>query len=144
MPDARTLEPVQVVLEPEVFLMLSQASTPEPGARLRQRRLRAEGPSPRRDERAKPPRRGWTDDPELGDSEAARDTYSGEEVVLDPFVREFILLELPMVVHKDLRSAPPPAIAPAPAAPSSEQPARVDPRLAPLAAIAERLRGRKD
>ncbi|HMR80646.1 MAG TPA: hypothetical protein PKD61_36300, partial [Polyangiaceae bacterium] len=54
--------------------------------------------------------------------------------MLDPFVREFLLLDLPMVpVSSDLPTGAIPAI-PRPPAESGEKP--VDPRLAPLAAIA--------
>ena len=48
---------------------------------------------------------GWSSDPTLADDESARDTYAGDQVVLDPFLREFILLELPMFpLRSDLRS----------------------------------------
>jgi DUF177 domain-containing protein len=146
MPDSRTLEPVELELAPELFLMLSPACPPE--AARRRSRGKGKGRAPAgRDEpptaQRKGKSRGWPEDPELSDGDAAADTYDGEEVLLDRFVREFILLELPMVAHKDLRSAPPPAIGPLPPA-ADEQQERVDPRLAPLAAIADRLRGRKD
>ena len=78
---------------------------------------------------------------------AAQDTYDGEQVVLDSFVREFILLDLPMTpLRSDLPLAEDAAIAPpsgsADSAAGTEQ--TVDPRLAPLAAIAHRLRKDKE
>jgi uncharacterized metal-binding protein YceD (DUF177 family) len=117
--------------------MLAPAPTTVGPKRNRQRPRR-----PAAEASPKKPRRGWQDDPELSEDEAGRDHYFGEEVALDGFVREFLLLELPMVAHKDLPTGEPPAIAPPPA-PPSEAEGRVDPRLAPLAAIADRLRERK-
>ena len=67
--------------------------------------------------------------------DAAQDTFDGEQIVLDPFLREFILLELPMFpVRQDLPSLPVEARA---SAPESETP--LDPRLAPLAELKDRL-----
>jgi uncharacterized metal-binding protein YceD (DUF177 family) len=137
VPDARTLEPVELGLECEICLMLAPAPTNVGPKRGRQPR---KGPEKAGD---KPASRGWTKDPELSAEEAGRDTYSGDDVVLDGFVREFLLLELPMVAHKDLPADHAPGIAPPPA-PDPEPSGRVDPRLAPLAAIAERLRERKN
>ena len=61
-------------------------------------------------------------------ADADLDTYEGEELVLDPFVREAILLEVPPF---PLCSTNCPGIAPPPteAEPVSDE---VDPRLAPL------------
>ncbi|MCC6903688.1 MAG: DUF177 domain-containing protein [Polyangiaceae bacterium] len=137
VPDARTLEPVEVTLEGEICLMLAPAPTSVGPKRGRQPRKGAEKPA------HKPPSRGFAQDAELSAEEAGRDTYSGDDVVLDGFVREFLLLELPMVAHKDLPADHAPGIAPPPA-PDPETEGRVDPRLAPLAAIAERLRERKN
>ena len=93
------------------------------------------------------PRGGWDDDPELGPMDAAQDTFDGEQIVLDPFLREFILLELPMFpVRQDLPSLPVEARASAPdfrpldpGAPSQESETPLDPRLAPLAELKDRL-----
>lgn len=137
VPDARTLDPVAVDLEPEIFLMLSPASPPEAARPRRARRGRSEGG------RA-PAKRGrnWAEDPTLDDQTAAGDVYPDDRVVLDGFVREFLLLDLPMVVTRsDLPLEGNPAIAP-PSAESGSQ--SVDPRLAPLAAIARRLRQDKE
>lgn len=139
MPDALTLEPVEIRVDSEVFLMLAPGAS-EPG----HRRERGRADKPAAETARKPSKKGgWAGDPELGDDVAARDTYSGDQIVLDGFVREFLLLELPMVARKDLPSTPAPAIAPPSPEPSVEQPREVDPRLAPLAAIAERLREKK-
>jgi uncharacterized metal-binding protein YceD (DUF177 family) len=128
VPDARSLDPIELELGPELFLMLSPAATEE-----KTERRGGKKPGKKRGSG------GWNEDPELSPEVAGADTYSGEQVVLDEYFREFLLLELPMVVRKDLNSEPPPAIAP----PSPE--ARpVDPRLAPLAAIRDRLRARKE
>ncbi len=76
---------------------------------------------------------------EFSADEADVDTYDGEQVVLDPFVREAILLELP---NFPLCSEACPGIAPG-ASSSPAEPAAgalsVDPRLAPLGALRARL-----
>lgn len=133
VPDARSLEPIELCLEPELFLMLSPApekAEPRPGKKRRRER---QEPGKKRGSGA------WTEDPELTSETAGADTYQGEQVVLDEYFREFLLLDLPMVVRKDLNSEPAPAIAPPPA-----EARPLDPRLQPLAAIADRLRARKD
>lgn len=72
---------------------------------------------------------------EFAAEEAEHDTYDGETVVLDDFVREALLLELP---NFPLCSEACPGIRPAELAPGAEPSAaseRVDPRLAPLGAL---------
>jgi uncharacterized metal-binding protein YceD (DUF177 family) len=142
MPCVVTLDPVPLELEPEIFLML--APSPEARAAARPARTRggAGGERPARG-RGKA-EGGWAVDPELSPATAAQDTYDGEKIVLDEFLREFILLELPMYPRRsDLPSEETPAIrAPSEVAEPSEAP--VDPRLLPLAAIASRLREKKD
>jgi uncharacterized metal-binding protein YceD (DUF177 family) len=152
MPCARTLDPVSIALSPDIFLLLSPATPAEPwargarraaGGKHARRRRSADGPH-RAGKRGRRGGSGWEEDPLLPNELAAQDTYRGEEVVLDAFVREFILLDLPMNPHRsDLPLAEDAGIAP----PSDEvsgaqQP--VDPRLAPLAAIASRLRENKE
>lgn len=157
MPCSRTLDPVVLALAPEIFLMLSQELEPEaPRGRRAGRGRRAERPAkgPRRKGSggAREPRGGWAADPTLSDDEAARDTFLGEQIVLDPFVREFLLLELPMFpLRSDLPSDAPAAIAPASseepadsARPEGAKPRSIDPRLAPLAEIASRLQSDKE
>ena len=81
------------------------------------------------------------DEAELSDGEAGRDTFSGDLVVLDDFVREFILLELPAYPRRsDLPSPGDAASAPAPEPAGI---AAIDPRLRPLADIAQRLASKK-
>lgn len=142
LPCARTLDPAIYRLRAEVFLML----TPAAGAANSARR--------RRPEREKPPgakkaakKAGWETDPELSDEEAALDTYSGELIVLDEFLREFILLEVPMVpLREDLRGVPFEANPPLPdAGPSEENSAEkpIDPRLSPLRDLKARLENKE-
>jgi uncharacterized protein len=155
MPCARTLEPVTVPLSPEIFLLLSPAAPPaaplhsargSARSRIRQRHRSADRPSANSYPRMRG-RGGWANDPLLPDELAAQDTYEGEQVVLDGFLREFILLELPMMVRRsDLPLAEDAAIgAPSGCAGSVLGAQRsLDPRLAPLAAIASRLRRDKE
>jgi uncharacterized protein len=152
MPSARSLEPVPLDLEPEIFLLLAPAQ-PEvvPGRARKKRRGQADGGRLRD---AHPARegagrsRGPWEDPPLTQDQAARDTFSGDQIVLDSFLREFILLDLPMSPLRNdeaegdtgLRSGQEPAIRP-PSTAGEEAP--IDPRLRPLAAIASRLRGKE-
>jgi uncharacterized protein len=78
------------------------------------------------------------DEYEFSSNEAEVDTYDGETVVLDSFVREAILLEMP---NFPLCSEACPGIRDAPAAPAlGRQEARgIDPRLAPLGALRAKL-----
>jgi uncharacterized metal-binding protein YceD (DUF177 family) len=135
----RTLEPVELDLNPEIFLMLE----PAPKAELRRRRRGSERErkGPERPPKKKGP--NWRETPELPREIAAQDRYDGEEVVLDEFVREFILLELPMSpVRTTLPREPEPARSDA-QSPSAGEPA-VDPRLLPLLAIKNRLKNPKE
>jgi len=75
---------------------------------------------------------------EFTSEEADTDTYDGETVVLDPFVREAILLEVP---NFPLCADSCPGIAPAPEATGDPGPAPLDPRLAPLLAVRAALNG---
>ncbi len=71
---------------------------------------------------------------EFSPDEADADTYTGDEIVLDGFLREAILLEIPIF---PLCSEECPGIGPVPAAAgdadAADQP--IDPRLAPLLAL---------
>jgi len=88
--------------------------------------------------------RDASDDPELSDDEAASDTYQGEEVVLDGFFREFILLEIPPYPRRsDLPSAEE-SLSSRPLADPPAEAKPVDPRLLPLLGLANRLRGAAD
>jgi len=125
MPCARTLEPVPVSLESEILLLLTPRAPAPPagGASKRSRRARSE-----ESEAAE----------ELLSAElAARDEYEGDNIELDGFVREHLLLELPLFpVKSDLPFEPTPATDPPP---DEAEEAAVDPRLAPLAALARQL-----
>jgi len=137
MPCVVTLDPVEVNVNAEVFLMLAPArpntATP-PTRKTRGQRAKAKAGAAKGSGAKEG---GWAQDPELSDHDAARDTYEGSEVVLDPFIREFILLELPLFPKRsDLPLDPRPAIPPAAVEPAE---APIDPRLAPLAKLKSRL-----
>ncbi len=151
MPCVVTLEPLRFELKPEIYLLLA----PDPGAHRRASRAKSgrsgadaggAGNAARSGKNGGAGRAkggGWTETPELSGSEAARDTFDGEKVVLDDFVREFIVLELPMYPRRsDLPSTETPAIG-APSTATESSPAAVDPRLLPLAELASRLREQK-
>jgi uncharacterized metal-binding protein YceD (DUF177 family) len=148
MPCVVTLEPLSIPLEPEIFLLLAPAPTtlaPNRAARAPKAVPVTRGGRPPPGAAPKSRKKGHDEggpEHELSDADAARDTYDGEKIVLDDFIREFLLLELPMYPRRsDLPSEQSPAIAP----PSPEEPseAPVDPRLLPLAQIASRLRDQK-
>ena len=129
MPCARTLDPVDVDVSADIYLLLEPRAASAPtGAKQRRRRGRSG-------------RSAEDTEGRLSNHDAARDTFDSENVVLDDFVREHILLELPMFpLRSDLRSSDSAGIAPpSETAPASED-RRVDPRLQPLAEMAERMR----
>jgi uncharacterized protein len=126
LPCARTLDPVVYDLAPELFLMLTR----EPGATTSTER-------PRRRTRNSPPEDA--EEPLLSDEDAANDVFRGETIQLDKFVREQVLLELPMFpLRSDLRLGEATAIGAPPRDPP--EPPVLDPRLAPLQALAEKLK----
>ena len=144
MPCVVTLDPLDVDINPEIFLMLAPGST-EPSSGKTGKKARREGSngSPA-DARAPARKRGAQDELEEGEeldaTTAARDTYDGSQIELDPFFREFLVLELPMFPRRsDLPSPEGPAIGPPSSASVGQEPA-IDPRLQPLAAIRSRLR----
>ncbi len=169
VPCARTLAPIPLELQPEILLLLRKAEPaerprtgagahdPKPSKAQRGKRERNEaGREAGRPGRASAhhgtraqARGGWPEDPELEPMDAAQDTFEGEQIVLDSFLREFILLELPMFpVRQDLPSLPVEVRASGPdvrqnpdaGAPSPESETPLDPRLAPLAELKDRLR----
>lgn len=128
LPCARTLDPARYELTSELTLILHKKSAGDPTLR-RTRQAR------------KPPRRE-REDGALPEAEVTSDTYSGDQIVLDEFVREQLLLEIPMFpLRSDLRSDEAAAI------PAHPLPSRsgtgIDPRLLPLRAIAEKMKGSK-
>lgn len=136
LPCARTLTPLTLALEPEVFLMLRQeAESERPVARSRRARQQKDRPTRGKGTKEK----GWAGDPELSPSEAGQDVFTGERIVLDPFLREFVVLELPMFPVAE--GLPLPAINATPSRPEPERGASepLDPRLAPLAELKRRL-----
>ena len=149
VPCVVTLDPLPFELSPEIFLLLSPAAPEAPAARPsppRRGRPQGAGPEPagerKKGKNGKNRGRAHGDaddgDLELSGDDAAKDTFDGETVVLDGFLREFLVLELPLYPRRaDLPSEPTPAIAPPSPAPEPEP--TVDPRLQPLAAIAKRL-----
>jgi uncharacterized metal-binding protein YceD (DUF177 family) len=144
MPCVVTLDPVDVDISPEIFLMLSPGgseSTTKPGKKARRE---GSNGTPAEGRSAAPRKRGAKDEleeaEELDANTAARDTYEGSQIELDPFFREFLVLELPMFPRRsDLPSTEGPAIGPPSSASEGQEPT-VDPRLQPLAALRSRLR----
>jgi uncharacterized protein len=129
MPCARTLEPVPVDLEAEILLLLTPRAAAAGGAGG------ATGVAAnKRDRRRRPEIEA---EEQLSAELAARDEYEGDNIELDGFVREHLLLELPLFpVRSDLPFEPTPATDPPP---DEAKEAAVDPRLAPLAALARQL-----
>lgn len=136
MPCVVTLDPLPFSLKPEIFLLLSPDETAPNKPALGRRRVEKQPVGPKKGRS-----RGHEDledGAELSSDTAAKDTYDGETVVLDGFLREFLVLELPLYPRRaDLPSDQTPAIAPP--SPPPDPAGSVDPRLQPLAAIAKRL-----
>jgi uncharacterized metal-binding protein YceD (DUF177 family) len=165
MPCVVTLDPLDIELNPEIFLMLSPAPPVEPSSKGgKSSRGPQNGPADRSDKkrphsgkdaptearRTASRKRGADDEDEEGELldavAAARDTFEGSQIELDSFFREFLLLELPMYPRRsDLPSSAEPAIGPRLVTPEpDEQPPVIDPRLQPLAALRSRLRDSKE
>lgn len=145
MPCARTLDPVDVDVDTELLLVLSPARAVSDAPQRKASRKKAVL-SPREVAPKGPKAEAGrvTKEREISAEEAAEDVYSGTEVVLDGFVREHIILELPMVpLRSDLREQDKPAI-PAPPDDAKAKAGRIDPRLAPLAEVAGRLKHEKE
>lgn len=132
----RCLAEMSVSVTGELALLLTPAK-PVPGAPKAAGKARPHGAEARnaRKDTASPRRKVKNPvEHEFGADEAQSDTYSDDEVVLDGFLREAILLELPIF---PLCSEECPGIGPVPpqAAPLAEEPPQLDPRLAPLLAF---------
>lgn len=153
MPCVVTLDPLQIDIRPEIFLMLSPATndTSVKAAKLARaaKKDRAAGKEPEPEAR-KPSSRKRNDADEdeegelLDEHTAARDVFEGSQIELDPFFREFLLLELPMFPKRsDLPLTEGPAIGAPPVTSEGQEPT-IDPRLQPLAALRSRLRESKE
>ena len=149
MPCVRTLEPIELTLQPELFLLLAPPVSPS-SPLPRRHRGGTHGATASRQRKhqsmdATNDTKGWERDPTLTEHDAARDTHDGEKVVLDAFIREFLVLELPMAPRRsDLPSVLDAATTPAPQDPGAAGGPPVDPRLAPLLEIASRMRKTKE
>lgn len=125
MPCARCMDPTPVHVDANITLLLVPAPTAKP-PKVDRKKANGNGKSP-----AKPEEEEY----EFTSQEAEFDEYDGETVVLDPFVREAILLEVP---NFPLCSDACPGIRRADLERAEPAPA-IDPRLAPLNALRERL-----
>jgi uncharacterized metal-binding protein YceD (DUF177 family) len=160
MPCVVTLDPVDIDLNPEIFLMLAPAPSEPKAPSARQAKKRAADGAERADRKGglaqgspnarggAPRKRGGDEELEEGElldvTAAARDTFEGSQIELDPFFREFLLLDLPMFPRRsDLPLTEGPAIGAPPPEPGEHEPV-IDPRLQPLAALRSRLRDSKE
>jgi uncharacterized protein len=142
MPCARTLEPAEVDVDAELLLVLSPArvvtNAPQ---RMGSRKKAARSSQEVLVKGQKADVGQLAKEREITPEEAAEDVYSGTDVVLDAFVREHIILELPMVpLRSDLRDNDKPAIPAPPEDAKAEAGNQIDPRLAPLLEVAARLK----
>jgi uncharacterized protein len=161
VPCSRTLDPAHYRVRSEVFLMLVPSAKwihglgdSKAGRKAARHLKRDQGIF---DEKSKKSGKGgavstggWENDALLSDQDAAQDTYSGDQIVLDGFIREFILLELPMIpLREDLRGTPFEANPPLPdthgtrstanATPSGSADKPLDPRFSALAELKAQL-----
>jgi uncharacterized protein len=161
-PCARCLEPTNIDVDTELSLLLKAApgqASAEPGEGRHGETRRSHAAVKARGEAAavkargeaaggagkagatakKPAKESKEKEPpeyEFSSGEADLDTYDGETVVLDGFVREAILLEMPIF---PLCSESCPGIRPSPEAGDGGDTRPVDPRLAPLGALRAEL-----
>ena len=151
VPCVVTLDPLPFDLEAEIFLQLGR----EPETDERHKTARGPGKAgaekagaePKVKSEAKAPavrrprQRRLKDDPELSEEEAATDTYKGEQIVLDGFFREFILLEVPPYPRRSDLPSVEESLSSRPLAGPPGEAKPLDPRLLPLLGLANRLRG---
>jgi uncharacterized protein len=148
MPCARTLEPVPVRLDSDIVLMLRPSPSPAPATKpgvvqSSKNSVRAYHESRRAQRSDGVAHHKTAHDPEseLTLEDASEDFYHGEQIELDPFIREFLVLELPMMpLRSDLRFEVRPAIPATPESTVGEDANFIDPRLRPLADLASRLK----
>ena len=137
-PCGRCLSPAKLEVDGELALLLQPAKTPAPEASAADTRATkgtpAKGASGQGSAKGKrPAKEKDLPEYEFSSNEADADTYDGETVVLDDFVREAILLEIPIfpLCSEDCAGIRP---ASSDVIDEGEEP-RVDPRLAPLGAF---------
>jgi len=134
MPCARCMDPTAVSVNAQMTLLLKPAPTAKTatkGARKRGHDHEHENGNGKAPAKAKTEEEEY----EFTSEEADFDLYDGDTVVLDPFIREAILLEVP---NFPLCSDACPGIRRADLERAEPAPA-IDPRLAPLNALRERL-----
>jgi len=131
-PCARCMDPSTVNVDTDMTLLLKPAPTAAKGPPKADRK-RANG-------NGKAPAKTEEEEYEFTSEEADFDLYDGDTIVLDPFIREAILLEVP---NFPLCSDACPGIRPADLERAEPAPA-IDPRLAPLNALRERLAAAKE
>ena len=142
MPCARTLEPVEIDVDTDLLLVLLPAAGDNREASRKAARKNVSREPQTVSHRGQKADVGYSaKERELSQEEAAADVYSGSEIVLDALVREHIILELPMVpLRSDLRDNDKPAIPAPPVDAMADTGTQIDPRLAPLAKVANRLK----
>jgi uncharacterized protein len=148
MPCARTLEPVAVWLKAEIVLVLrpapasTQANRPHRVRSSKKNVLSSDAVGASLGaQSAKSRKAAHGSDEDLALEDAAEDFYHGDQIDLDQLVREFLILELPMMpLRSDLRFEVMPAISATPGATVSDDADLIDPRLRPLAELASRLK----
>jgi uncharacterized metal-binding protein YceD (DUF177 family) len=140
LPCVVTLDPVHFDLRPEIFLMLKPGKTATGPRRAKGGPVQAEPPRESRAPKRKKKPPAWELEPEPAEAATTRDSFVGDEIVLDDFIREFVLLELPLYPRRPDLPSPEESIVSRPLAGPTGEPS-IDPRLEPLAKIAERLRG---
>lgn len=137
-PCARCLDATSVVIDTELSLLLRAVPSAHPPTHAHRPKVHAGANGDGEKAKGKGKAEASRDDEEyeFTADEAEVDTYDGETVVLDPFVREAILLEVP---NFPLCSEDCPGIRPAPSASPEDASPRIDPRLAPLSALRDKL-----
>lgn len=130
MPCARCTDPTPVHVDAAMTLLLRPAPSVKP----------PKGDRKKTNGHGKPGAKTEEEEYEFTAEEADFDVYDGETIVLDPFLREAILLEVP---NFPLCSDACPGIRRADLERAEPAPA-IDPRLAPLNALRERLAAAQD
>jgi len=142
VPCVVTLDPLPFDLRPEILLVLEPRADGDGRDKKRKKPKPSPiGTSPDKSPKKRGKKARLDDEAELSEEDAARDTFAGDEIVLDDFLREFILLEIPPYPRRsDLPSAEE-SLSSRPLDGPADESKPVDPRLLPLQGILKRLRG---
>lgn len=143
VPCVVTLDPLPFELRPEILLVLEQRADADARDKKKKKTPKPSptGTAPDKALKKRGKKARFDDESELSEEDAARDTFAGDEIVLDDFVREFIVLEIPPYPRRSDLPSPEESLSSRPLVGPLDASKPIDPRLLPLQGILKRLRG---